>query len=131
MKHKTATRPARSHKSHTRNYRPGASPGSLEMAKGEVITHLPLAKISLLRYGKEGRVEKKYDIAITDCKPPEADATDITWLHLQGLLAPEQLKILGQTFGLHPLALEDVLHQEARAKIEAYDNHQFIVLNHI
>ncbi|MCC6916391.1 magnesium/cobalt transporter CorA [Nitrosomonas sp.] len=131
MKHKTATHPARSHKSHTRNYRPGASPGSLELAKDEKITRVPLARLSLLRYGKEGLIEERHDIAITDCGPPETDATDITWLHLQGLPAPEQLRILGQTFGLHPLALEDVLHQEARAKIEAYDNHQFIVLNHI
>ncbi|WP_160810029.1 magnesium/cobalt transporter CorA [Nitrosomonas sp. HPC101] len=131
MRHKTATRSARLHRKRTRNYRPGASPGSLELAKGEKTTDILPAKLSLLRYRKEGPVEERHDLAITDCKPPEADATDITWLHLRGQPTPEQLGILGQAFGLHPLALEDVLHQEARAKIEAYDNHQFIVFNHV
>lgn len=131
MRHKIPTHPAKRHGRHTRNYRPGASPGSLEWVKGEETTHAPQPEISLLRYRKEGKVEERHDVAIVDCKAPEADTADVIWLHLQGLPTPGQLRILGETFGLHPLALEDVLHQEARAKIEVYDHHQFIVLNHV
>jgi magnesium transporter len=131
MKHNTTIRLTRLHRNRTRNYRPGTSPGSLELVKGEETASAPLSKISLLRYDKAGCIEERHSMAATECKPPGADTTDITWLHLQGLPAPEQLKILGQTFGLHPLALEDVLHREARAKIEAYGNYQFIVLNHV
>lgn len=131
MKHKTVARLTKLHKKYTRNYRPGTSPGSLELATGEERINAPLAKVSLMRYNKKGCIEERHDIAITECKPPEASATDVTWLHLQGLPTSEQLKTLGHLFGLHPLALEDVLHREARAKIEAYDNYQFIVFNHV
>ena len=36
---------------------------------------------------------------------------------------------LREAFALHPLALEDVLHRGQRAKAEAYEAHQFVVLN--
>ncbi|MGH8415084.1 MAG: magnesium and cobalt transport protein CorA, partial [Gammaproteobacteria bacterium] len=39
------------------------------------------------------------------------------------------LERLGQTYGLHPLALEDVLNQGQRTKFEAYENQYFVVLN--
>ena len=41
----------------------------------------------------------------------------------------QQLQALGAAFALHPLALEDVLHREARAKSETFNAHQFVVLN--
>ena len=35
---------------------------------------------------------------------------------------------IGTQFGLHPLALEDVVHAHQRAKVESYDEYLFIVL---
>ena len=37
------------------------------------------------------------------------------------------LRILGERFNLHPLALEDVLDTSQRPKVEQYDDYLFIV----
>ena len=36
---------------------------------------------------------------------------------------------LGNYFGLHPLALEDILNTDQRPKIDDYDNYIYVVLN--
>lgn len=131
MKQKTASRLAKLHRDHTRNYRPGTSPGSLELLAEEANIDAPLAKVSLMRYNKKGCIEERHDMTIAECRSPEANTTDVTWLHLQGLPTPGQLETLGHIFELHPLALEDVFHREARAKTEAYGSYQFIVLNYV
>ncbi|MEU4560536.1 magnesium/cobalt transporter CorA [Actinoplanes sp. NPDC023936] len=40
----------------------------------------------------------------------------------------EELSHVADVFGLHPLAVEDVLHQEQRPKVERYENTVFAVL---
>jgi magnesium transporter len=40
----------------------------------------------------------------------------------------EEMKQLGERYGLHKLAIEDCLHVDQRPKLEEYPNHQFIVL---
>jgi magnesium transporter len=40
----------------------------------------------------------------------------------------EEMKRLGDKYGLHKLAIEDCLHLDQRPKLEEYPNHQFIVL---
>ncbi|HEX8433949.1 magnesium/cobalt transporter CorA [Archangium sp.] len=40
----------------------------------------------------------------------------------------EEMKRLGERYGLHRLAIEDSLHLDQRPKLEEYPNHQFIVL---
>ena len=40
----------------------------------------------------------------------------------------EEMKRLGERYGLHKLAIEDCLHVDQRPKLEEYPNHQFIVL---
>lgn len=52
----------------------------------------------------------------------------VTWVNVEGLGDPKLIERLGQVFGLHPLALEDVLNLHQRAKLEEYQDHFFIVL---
>ena len=52
----------------------------------------------------------------------------VNWIDLDGLGNIETLNQLGEHFGLHPLALEDVLHVPQRPKIEEYEHHFFIVV---
>ncbi|QDV24128.1 magnesium/cobalt transporter CorA [Aureliella helgolandensis] len=52
----------------------------------------------------------------------------VTWLNIDGLADVELLKEIGAQFGLHPLALEDVVNVGQLAKSEAYDNNLFIIL---
>ena len=51
----------------------------------------------------------------------------ILWLQIIGTASEEQLNQLAVLFGLHPLALEDVVHVRQRPKIDDYDTYQFIV----
>ncbi|MCK9514880.1 MAG: magnesium/cobalt transporter CorA [Ottowia sp.] len=119
----------------TRNYRPGQAPGSLQATGHDDAPDAVPARISLLRYTPEGVSRDAPDVAAADCRPPVVDSMDarldVAWIHVQGRPTPEQLQVLGAAFALHPLALEDVLHREARAKSEAFDAQQFVVLDHL
>lgn len=50
------------------------------------------------------------------------------WIDVQGLPKRERLEEFGVAFGLHPLALADVVNLGQRPKIEDYDQHLFCVV---
>jgi len=52
-----------------------------------------------------------------------------TWLHVQGTPTEGLLRAIGDAYGLHALALEDVLHVGQRAKLEAYDRQLFTIVS--
>jgi magnesium transporter len=52
----------------------------------------------------------------------------VTWVNLTGLADTSVLVRVAELFGLHQLALEDVLDVHQRPKVEEYDNYLFIVL---
>ncbi|AVP58790.1 magnesium/cobalt transporter CorA [Pulveribacter suum] len=113
-----------------RNNRPGAPPGSLEsVASAQDDAALPPAHLWLMHYASEGEVVEQQGASIDAAAAAMADGQRVVWLHLQGLPSPQQLQSLKETLGLHPLALEDVLHRGQRAKAETYDAHQFVILN--
>jgi magnesium transporter len=58
-------------------------------------------------------------------RPPEGDA--LLWLDIEAADAAT-LALLGERFRFHPLALEDCAHLDQRPKVEAFDDHTFLVL---
>jgi len=52
----------------------------------------------------------------------------VSWINIDGLGDVAMLRELADHFGLHPLALEDVLRTVQRPKIEEYEDHFFIVV---
>jgi magnesium transporter len=52
----------------------------------------------------------------------------VTWIDVQGLGDANMVTELGKLFGLHPLALEDVVNTHQRPKLEAYDDHLFLIV---
>ena len=54
-----------------------------------------------------------------------ADASEFVWLDL---LQPDEqdMSVLVEELGLHPLAVEDVLHRQQRPKLERYADHLFL-----
>lgn len=56
------------------------------------------------------------------------DEAAVTWVHVDGLGDIELLHQLSEAFGLHRLALEDVVNVHQRPKVEEYADHLFIVL---
>mgnify|MGYP001365096137 CR=1 FL=1 len=51
----------------------------------------------------------------------------LLWIDLQGTADTALIQNLGRVYGLHPLAVEDALHLQQRAKVESYPNHIFLV----
>jgi magnesium transporter len=52
----------------------------------------------------------------------------LAWVNIDGLGDEKTIARLGQIFGIHPLALEDVVHVHQRAKVEEYPDFLFIVM---
>lgn len=61
--------------------------------------------------------------AILDLK--ERHAT--IWIDIVQFGEPELIARIGETFGLHSLALEDAVNTHQRPKVEEYDDHLFVV----
>ncbi|MFN7143104.1 MAG: magnesium/cobalt transporter CorA [Myxococcota bacterium] len=70
----------------------------------------------------DGRVEGNAPIAHAFAPPAAATV----WVDM---LCPteEEIALLAQPFGFHPLAVEDVRHAQKRSKYERYPNHAFVV----
>lgn len=62
-----------------------------------------------------------------DDLPAPTDDGKVRWVEVNGLGDVEVLRALGVKYGIHPLALEDVLNLGQRPKIEAYERHLFII----
>ena len=100
---------------------PGTPPATLTPLANAAKPVLYLIEYDLLHL-EERRIESVADL------PELIDANDrIRWIDMSGLGDVEMLRALGTKYGLHPLALEDVLHTGQRPKMEQYDNHLFIV----
>jgi magnesium transporter len=56
----------------------------------------------------------------------EPDA--MIWLDLEDP-SERDLRMLQKEFSLHPLAVEDTVHRDQRAKVEAYEDHFFLVMH--
>jgi magnesium transporter len=56
------------------------------------------------------------------------DQEGITWVNVDGLGSSDMIRELGNLFGLHPLAQEDVLSVPQRPKVDDYDSHIFAVI---
>lgn len=99
---------------------PGAPPGMIlpDMTA-------PSAQMSVIGYGPDGCDER----AITDVAEimPFVEKWPVTWVNVDGLGDATIVQAIGLIFGLHRLALEDVVHVHQRAKAEQYGDVHFIV----
>jgi magnesium transporter len=62
--------------------------------------------------------------------PVQAEGTDRLLL-MSGLHEAEQVQALAERYGMHPLAVEDVLNTGHRPSMDEYDDHVVISLRHI
>ena len=100
--------------------RPGALPGTLvgvESAEQPTIT--------VIAFNRD-TVTERTAVTVDEALALVA-VGGLTWINVDGLGDPTVLTRLGERFGLHPLALEDVLNVPQRPKVERYDKHLFIV----
>lgn len=101
---------------------PGEAPGLLRLPKDSA-AEPPV--ITLIEYGADCFEER----ANVDSDELSAHLNNelVTWINIDGLGDLSVLRVLGQRFNLHPLALEDVLDTAQRPKVEQYDDYLFIV----
>ena len=55
----------------------------------------------------------------------------VLWLDVWGLSDPGVVRAVGDRFGFHPLALEDVLNIPQRPKVDRYEGHLLVVLREV
>jgi magnesium transporter len=51
----------------------------------------------------------------------------VTWVMVDGLGDAKTIEAIGEVFGLHRLALEDVVHVRQRPKVDEFEQHLYIV----
>ncbi len=107
-----------------RYHPPGTPPGTL--VEAPAVDHAPL-RIRLVDYSSE-EITVRDNLDAGECAPYLARDSR-TWVHVQGRPTEAALQELGRAFGLHALALEDVLNKGQRPKLEPFDDQLFIVMS--
>jgi len=99
---------------------PGSPPGTLISDPGAVA---PV--VQYIGYGPDDLEAR----GIVDFEDLEAltGRWPVVWINVDGLADLELIRRLGEVFGLHRLALEDVVNVHQRPKVEEYEGHTFIV----
>lgn len=100
---------------------PGSPPGTF-VAPSET----PPATFDLIAYGPETLTEERLDD--TGTLGARIGRQAVTWVDVAGLGDAERVRQVSEVVGLHPLALEDVMHLHQRSKVESYEDRLFIVV---
>ncbi len=99
---------------------PGTAPGTLVAVGGE-----PEPVIQVMAFSEGKLFEEK--LTTLDNLKPLTSSHKVTWINIEGLGNASIIEQVGEIFGLHRLALEDVMNPHQRAKVEEYDEFLFIV----
>jgi magnesium transporter len=65
--------------------------------------------------------------SIEECRQYTKTPT-VTWINVEGPSSPAELEVVRQSFGVHPLVLEDIATTSQRPKVEVFDDYIFIVV---
>lgn len=87
---------------------------------------MPKPIIRIIKYGGSNNVDLE-NATIEDIRRLRALGGRM-WVNVDGLGDADSVRQIGEIFGLHKLALEDVLATHQRAKIDDFETNLFIVL---
>ena len=99
---------------------PGARPGSINVPEGAIPPH-----IRVTTYGPK-ELEEFADCTI-ELAQQLRGKHPVMWVDIVGLGDAELFEKVGQSFGIHRLALEDIVTIPQRSKVENYKDHLFVV----
>lgn len=102
---------------------PGSAPGTLVHTG---VRKVEQVRIRLMDYDADDLQERALD-RIEDCYAL-VDRPRVTWVNVDGLHDVSVLEAVGERFGVHRLALEDVLSMTTRPKVEDYEDHFLVIL---
>jgi magnesium transporter len=103
-----------------RRTHPGATPGTVVVDPAA-----PHPVVRVVSLGAGDLIEEV--VEDLDALADLVAQKQMTWVDVQGLGDAQTINRLGEIFGLHPLALEDVVNTHQRAKVEDYGEHLFVV----
>ena len=99
---------------------PGIAPGTLRLA-----ADAPAPSIEVTGYDASNLEHQSMDSV--DQIEGMRNRHTVVWVDVDGHGSGEELRALAEAFGLHPLALEDVVNTPQRPKVEPYDDHLFMI----
>jgi len=102
---------------------PGSTPGLLVHTGQRKVENV---RIRLIDYDVDKLVELTLDGV--DESFPYADRPPVTWVNIDGLHDASVAEAVADRFGVHRLALEDVLSPNQRPKVENYGDHYLVIL---
>ncbi|MGE9292789.1 MAG: magnesium and cobalt transport protein CorA, partial [Puniceicoccales bacterium] len=108
---------------------PGSAPGIEHYLNRENANDIPVT-ISCLDYGPEVHEVTDVDDLEAFLAMPRPEGATVRWLNVDGL-NPVTVDRLRQHFGFHTLSAEDVIQPLQRPKLEAHDDHLFLVIRMI
>jgi len=82
--------------------------------------------ISLIDYFQD-YFETRTDITLDEATAFK-DTETVSWINLSGIHDISMLELFGQHFGIHNLALEDILNTQHRPKVEEMEGYTLIIL---
>lgn len=101
----------------------GSRPGTLSVPMDSVEP-----KIRLIRYAvKPGAPAKDQDIEDVEDLASALASDGVTWIDVQGFGNLETIERIGELFGIHPLALADMVNVPQRPKAEVYGENVLII----
>lgn len=103
---------------------PGAAPGTLLIDSKAPHPEIQVIAVDRDRVSEE-KLESPREIQRFLGKWP------VVWINVNGLGDEKTLEEIAKTFGLHRLALEDVVNVHQRPKAELYDDHIYVVFRMI
>lgn len=97
----------------------GAEPGTLALPENS-----PAPVITLHAYSSDSYVAREIENPGEIARWLEGNST--VWVDVQGLGDADTLWQLSELFGIHPLAIEDIVHVPQRPKTQTYEDHQLL-----
>jgi magnesium transporter len=99
----------------------GTMPGTLSPPPGA----LP-SQVRRIAYDEHEMLE--HDVRDLSSLSDRERAYAVTWVDVTGLGTTDTIRAVGERFGLHPLALEDVVHTHQRPKVEEYPSGLYLAV---
>lgn len=116
------------------NWQPGAEPGiDTAQSPEKVSPHLEALKeecdIKIVDFSDSNvmSIKADNDNLAQVLEEPRSDELPCRWISVNGL-DWGVIKILGNKYGLHRLAIEDLINTHSRTSVDWYNDHAFIVL---
>jgi magnesium transporter len=100
----------------------GARPGDLALPA------VPSTReIHVIEYGPGGHLVERDVTEVEELAEVRA-ASGVKWVEVNGFGDEAGLRRLGEIFGIHPLALADVVNVPQRPKVESYEGHDLVIV---